>query len=263
MGERRIGKQSLSDTSPVAKTSMIGSNGSATCRSSASVCFSSCFTGATLLDRLSVSVLLIIATVVWGASLWILGIELSWDHAKPYSLTLVALTSSLWLFDKHLWKTWPVNLFYKRPNLAGTWQVSLQSSYVDPKTSERASEIKGYAAVRQTFSSISLRLMTEQADSFLITGNFEIQNDGVAYLYGVYQSDPNIHLRSSVSEIHYGSFKYRVLGSPPSELNGHYWTDRNTSGSIRLFDRRVEIFDSFSHADDPGSNAKYLKKPSR
>ena len=259
IGERLIGKQSSSDTSPVAKTSIIGSNGSSTCRSSASVCFSSCFTGATLLDRLSVSVLLIIATVVWGAFLWILGIELSWDHAKPYSLTLAVLTSSLWLFDKHLWKTWPVNLFCKRPNLTGTWQVSLQSSYVDPKTSEHASAVKGYAAVRQTFSSISLRLMTEQADSFLITGSFDVQSDGVAYLYGIYQSDPTILLRSSVSEIHYGSFKYRVLGNPPSELNGHYWTDRNTSGSIRLFDRRMEIYDSFSHANDPGSTAKCLK----
>lgn len=252
MGDRFIGKQSSSDTSPVAKTSMIGWNGSSTCRSSVSDCFSSCFTGATLLDRLSISVLLIIATVVWGAFLWILGIELSWDHAKPYSLTLAVLTSSLWLFDKHLWKTWPVNLFCKRPNLTGTWQVSLQSSYVDPRTSERVSAIKGYASVRQTFSSISLRLMTEQSDSFLIIGSFDIQNDGVAYFYGAYQSDPNILLRSSVSEIHYGSFKYKVLGNPPSELNGHYWTDRNTTGSIRLFDRRKEILDSFSHAEDFG-----------
>lgn len=201
-----------------------------------------------MLDRFSVSVLLIIATVVWGGFFWILGIELSWDHAKPYSLTLAVLTSSLWLFDKHLWKTRPIMAFCKRPNLNGTWQVNLQSSYVHPETGERVQEIEGYASIRQTFSSISVRLMTEQADSFLISGSFDIQDDGAAYLYGIYQSDPSILLRSKVSEIHYGSFKYKVIGSPPFELIGHYWTDRATSGSVKIFGRRNEIADSFSHA---------------
>ena len=202
-----------------------------------------------MLNRFSVSVLLIIATVVWGGFLWVLGLDLTWDYAKPYSLSLTVLTLSLWLFDKHLWKIWPVNLFCRRPNLNGTWQAILQSSYVDPETSKLVPEIKGFAAIRQTFSSISLRLMTEQADSFLIVGSLEVQSDGAAYLSGVYQSDPSILLRSKVSEIHYGSFRYRVLGNPPAEMSGHYWTDRNTNGSIKISDRRKEIFDSFSHAN--------------
>lgn len=211
-----------------------------------------------MLDRFSVSVLLIIATVVWGGFLWILGIELSWDHAKPYSLTLAVLTTLLWLFDKHLWKTRPIMVFFKRPNLNGTWQVGLQSSYVNPETGKHVQEIKGYASIRQTFSSISVRLMTEQADSFLVSGGFDVQSDGAAYLYGIYQSDPSILLRSKVSEIHYGSFKYKVIGNPPLELIGHYWTDRATNGSVRLFGRRNEIADSFSHASDlnySGGNA--------
>ena len=203
-----------------------------------------------MLDRFSVSVLLIIATVVWGGFLWILGIELSWDHAKPYSLTLAVLTTLLWLFDKHLWKTRPIMAFFKRPNLNGTWQVSLQSSYVHPETGERVQEINGYASIRQTYSSVSVRLMTEQAESFLVSGGFDVQSDGASYLYGVYQSDPSIHLRSKISEIHYGSFKYKVIGSPPFELIGHYWTDRATSGSVRIFGRRNEITDSFAHASD-------------
>ena len=206
-----------------------------------------------MLDRLFISVLLIIAIVVWGLFLWILGIELTWDYAKPYSLTLAVLTSFLWLFDKYLWKVWPTSLFYRRPNLNGTWQVTLQSSYIDPETNKHAAEIKAYAAVRQTFSSISIRMMTEQSESSLVSGRLSIQDDGVAYLYGVYQNDPKILLRSNVSEIHYGSFKYKVLSNPPRELIGHYWTDRNTSGSIRLFDRRRDIFDSFSHAEESRS----------
>lgn len=201
-----------------------------------------------MLNQFSVSILLIIATAVWGVFLWLLGIKLTWDHAKPFSLTLTVLTLALWSFDKHLWKIWPVNQFCKKPNLSGTWRATLQSSYIDPETAKTPPAIEGYAAIRQTFSSISIRLMTEQAESFLVTGDFDLQNDGTAYVYGVYQSDPNILLRSHISEIHYGSFKYKVLGKPPRELSGHYWTDRNTNGSIKLSDRRKEIFDSFSSA---------------
>jgi hypothetical protein len=32
----------------------------------------------------------------------------------------------------------------------------------------------------------------------------------------------------------YGAFQYRVIGAPPTKMNGHYWTDRNTNGSIQL-----------------------------
>ena len=187
--------------------------------------------------------------MVWGGLLWILGIELTWDHVKPYTLTLAVLTSSLWLFDKQLWKAWPAKRFCKRPNLNGTWQVILQSSYFDPKTRKPVPAIKGFVAIRQTFTGLSIRLMTEQAESFFIADNFHLHEDGTTYIYGVYQSDPDILLRSSVSEIHYGSFKYKVLGNPPSELKGHYWTDRSTNGSIKIFDRRDELFDSFSHAN--------------
>lgn len=97
--------------------------------------------------------------------------------------------------------------------------------------------------------------MTEQADSFLIVGSVDVQEDGASFLTGVYQSDPSILLRSKVSEIHYGSFRYRVLGSPPTEMSGHYWTDRNTNGSIKISDRKKEIFDSFAHAEAAASTA--------
>ncbi|WP_139307579.1 hypothetical protein [Rhodovulum sp. ES.010] len=134
--------------------------------------------GDTLLNRVSVSVLLIIAIAVWGGFLWVLGIELTWEHAQPYSLTLAALTSCLWLFDRFIWKTWPVHKLVRRPNLNGTWRVSLQSSYKMPGSDEPVAEVKGFAVIRQTFSSISIRLMTEQGESFLVASSFDFQNDG-------------------------------------------------------------------------------------
>ena len=92
--------------------------------------------------------------------------------------------------------------------------------------------------------------MTEQAESFLVASSFDIQTDGTTYVYGAYQSDPSIHLRSGISEIHYGSFRYKVIGRPPSQINGHYWTDRNTNGSVSLSDRKNVFFDSYLEAQE-------------
>lgn len=202
-----------------------------------------------MLTRTSISVLLIIAVAVWAAFLWVLGIELTWDHAKPYSLTLAVLSSSFWIFDKYLWKRWPFSELGGRPDLSGTWQVELHSSYQNPRTGQRRPIVNGYLAVRQTYTTLSIRLMTKEAESFLVASSVEKQPDGTTYIYGVYQSDPSILLRGIVSEIHYGSFKYKIVGNPVYELIGHYWTDRHTSGSVKVYNRTKKYIDSHSYAE--------------
>lgn len=206
--------------------------------------------GHALLNRTTVSILLIIALAVWGGFLWLLGIELTWDHLQPYSFTLATITSCLWLFDRYIWRIWPIHKFVQRPDLNGTWRVSLQSSYRVPGSEEPVAAVNGFAVIRQTFSSMSMRLMTEQAESFLVASSFDIHSDGTTFVYGAYQSDPSIHLRSGISEIHYGSFRYKVIGRPPNQISGHYWTDRNTNGSISLSDRKKIFFDGYIEARD-------------
>ncbi len=181
--------------------------------------------------------------------LWALGIPLTWDHAKPYSLTLAVLTGGWKAFDNYLWRTWPCKKFVRVPDINGTWRAVLQTSYEDPQTCERKGPIDAYIAVRQTFTSLSIRLMTVDGhESSLVASSLDIQRDGTTYIYGVYQGVPNILDRSKVSAIHYGSFKYKAIGTPVTHIAGHYWTDRNTSGSIHLFDPRPERFDSFASA---------------
>lgn len=201
-----------------------------------------------MLTRTSISALLLVAVVVWSAFLLVLGIQLTWDHAKPFSLTLAALTTSWWLFNKHLWNRWPCTMFGNPPDLNGTWRVELKSSYKNP-AGDAVRLASAYAVVRQTYSTFSIRLMTEESESHLVASSIEQNSDGTTHIYGVYQSDPSILLRSKVSEIHYGSFKYKVVGAPPSEMIGHYWTDRGTNGSIRFYERAAAWHDSFGSAE--------------
>jgi len=207
-----------------------------------------------LLTRVSISTLLIIAVTVWGVFLWFLGIELSWDHAKPYTFTLGFLTALVWLFDKYLWQFGFFSFLDTRPSLQGTWRVELNSTYRNPNNGEPSKTVEAFAVIRQTYSMLSIRIMSEESESFLVASRVEKNEDGTFYIYGVYQSDPKIHKRGQaaqhgkVSEIHYGSFKYKLIGTPVEQIDGHYWTDRHTNGSIKFVDRRKALFDSYEKA---------------
>ena len=202
-----------------------------------------------MFTRSSISLLLIIAVLTWGGFLWVLGIQLSWEHVKPYSLTLAVLTSGWSLFNRYLWRTRPFKLFVRTPDLNGTWKAELQSTYKDPASGETRGHINAFVVIRQTFTSLSVRLLTESGhESFLVASSFDIKDDGTIYVYGVYQGEPSIADRKAVSAIHYGSFQYKVIGNPVTELKGHYWTDRDTGGSIVLSERRPQWFDSFASA---------------
>jgi hypothetical protein len=202
-----------------------------------------------MLDRTSLAILIVIITAVWGAGLWVLGIPLTWDHAKPYTVTVTIVTLLLSLFDGFLWRWEPFRRFVKIPNLQGTWRVELHSTYLNPNTGERAPLLVAYASIRQKYSRLSLRLMTPESNSHLIAYNFLFPDDHTVELTGAYQSDPQIHLRGTISEIHYGAFKVRISGDPPDRIEGHYWTDRGTSGSIRYTQRRSEPCDRYDSAE--------------
>ncbi|WP_272874660.1 hypothetical protein [Agrobacterium tumefaciens] len=202
-----------------------------------------------MLPRTSIPLFLIIAVITWGGFLWILGINLSWDHAKPYSFTLAVLTGGWTLFNRKLWRVWPLCHFVKTPDLNGMWKAELRSTFIDPDSGTVKEPFTAYVAIRQTLTTLSVRLYTAgDHESSLVASSFDIEADGTTYLYGVYQGEPSITDRKSVSAIHYGSFKYKVIGKPVTELRGHYWTDRETGGSIVLRERLPEMFDSFDAA---------------
>jgi len=94
-----------------------------------------------------------------------------------------------------------------------------------------------------------MRLMTKESKSSLVAHSIEqMEEDELYKLIGVYRNEPKIELQGDRSEIHHGTFSLEIHGAPAYELEGHYWTDRGTKGSMSLFDRHKKLFDSFQHA---------------
>jgi len=149
----------------------------------------------------------------------------------PFGIVVTILSLIVAFFRRVLWGWWPLSIFAKVPDLRGSWEIEIDSNF---DKESRDEPIKGTAIIRQTFDTLSIRTKTDSQTSFLIAHSIIRHSDDVYEVTGVYQSDPDLDLRGSQSEIHYGAFRYSINGPPVDEMKGHYWTDRNTRGKIQL-----------------------------
>src|ERR1043165_7726517 len=200
-----------------------------------------------MLTRNHLTALLLLALVVWGTALWLMGLPITWEYSKPFAITVTVLSVACIVFDKWLWKL-PIfkGWFVNCPNLQGTWKVVLKSDWINPETKEQVPPIECIITIRQTYSKFSARLFTRESSSYLVAHKLEQQNDGVFQLFGTYQNTPDITLRGKRSEIHYGALVLEVRGEPPKSMVGHYWTDRGTKGSLKLTDKIADVLASYA-----------------
>ncbi len=204
-----------------------------------------------MLSRLHIGTFLGLAVVAWAVVLWTRDIPLTWEYLWPYGLVVSVLAVAATIFERWGWacrifQGW----FVKRPNLQGSWRVELKSDWVNPDTGQIIDPITCYMVVRQTLTTLSMRLMTAESSSWLIAHKIVEENDGVFLVTGVYTNTPKLELRGDRSEIHYGALLLQVLGEPPTSLEGHYWTDRNTRGTMRLSNKKAEMFSAYDKARD-------------
>ncbi|WP_250461828.1 hypothetical protein [Microbulbifer litoralis] len=210
-----------------------------------------------MLTRLHISSFVGLTIGVWLLALWVQGMPvLSADFVKPFGIVVGAISLLVTIFNKYLW-SWRLfrGWYVKRPDLRGTWEVELKSSWTDPETGKLSAPITGYAVIRQSLTFLSLRLMTKESRSVLVAHSIEQQEDDDLFkLVGVYRNEPKIELQGVRSEIHHGSFALEIHGTPVYELQGHYWTDRATRGSMILRNRIKKLYDTYEHASNDIGN---------
>src|SRR5690348_6363139 len=160
-----------------------------------------------MLNRLQLSILVALTLI---SSLAILGIR----NQPPTMVTVAATFGSVVsivygtvvLFARYAWpcaifRGWLVN----RPDLRGSWKAVLHSDWVDPKTHQRIAPIEAYMIVRQTLTSLSMRLFTEKSRSLTVAHAIESEPDGLFCLSAVYRNSPQIEYQASQNEDQGGS----------------------------------------------------------
>lgn len=178
-----------------------------------------------------------LAFIIWAVQLYCSGTELniSWETAKiiPSAIGIDIFIFCLfaqWFWKLPVFKGWLV----KTPIISGTWHGQLQSTWQDPHSAKTIPPIQIQLVIRQNFFTTSCTLMTPESESHSFLADFMIDEErGIKQLIYSYTNTPNATFRYR-SEIHYGTALLNIIGTPPSELLGEYWTSRGTTGSMSL-----------------------------
>jgi hypothetical protein len=201
-----------------------------------------------MLSRLHLSTILVLSVALWSGLLLVEGVTVNAAWLRPFSTVIGVLLLLLAVFDLWAWRL-PVlhGWFVPRPDLRGTWRVELQSNWKNPATEARVGPIVAYLVVRQTFSALSVRMLTAESASELVAAEINKANDGTYRLAAVYRNEPMLLVRDR-SPMHYGAILLDVQGDPVTSLAGYYWTDRNSRGELRTLARNVSPAGSFQDA---------------
>ena len=176
-----------------------------------------------------------ILVAIWVGILYIskTGLAISWDAVKqlPAVVTVYAILS--YIFTKWLWRMpllqgWLVPF----PDLHGTWQGEIRSTWKDQKTHQELPPIPAILIVKQSFLSINCAMHTQASDSYSRAAQISQDDDGTLRLSFNYTNRPKATVRDRIA-IHDGAAILRI-GGRRRTLEGEYWTSRRTTGDISL-----------------------------
>jgi hypothetical protein len=195
-----------------------------------------------------IKAIIYVAVLAWTVVLYInhQAIHSSW--LRPLSTVITIVMYTVMAFDLWLWKI-PLlhGWFVKRPVIDGTWKVEIRSNWKDPASGTGIPPVEGYMVVRQTLSTVTMRLLTAESSSELVGTEIVCSSDGLYCVSGVYRSEPRFEVRDK-SPIHYGAVWLKVIDEATKKVIGHYWTDRETGGEMELSNRQKKKFQTFQAA---------------
>lgn len=119
------------------------------------------------------------------------------------------------------------------PDLSGTWQGFVQTNWKDAD-GNTPKPIPAILTIKQSFGKMSCVMRTSEMESHSYLEGFCLDKDAqIRRLCYSYTSKPKATLRER-STPHDGTVLLNIIGKPVHKLEGEYWTQRNTIGSVSL-----------------------------
>jgi len=190
-------------------------------------------------------ILLAFSGVVWFSIASASGLNLQnyFDFMRPIPKVVTADMILVAVFMKWLWRWkrfqgWLIPF----PDLNGTWQGQIQTNWKDPE-GKTPGPIPVLLSVKQSFGRISCVMRTGEMESHSYVEGFCIDPEAqVRRLCYSYTSRPKSAIRSR-STPHDGTILFNIIGNPVRKLEGEYWTQRHTTGTVTLTFRGREVLD--------------------
>ena len=192
-------------------------------------------------------VAIIVAGVFFIAS-WVTTGSPDTAFLRFFSIAVFIASVVLVLWDKWGWRTRLAQLFRAVPtNIAGTWEATLTSHWIDPATTTAFEPKLVYVVIRQDFATVTVTLISEESISRSSLAAV-VRNDDSWSVHYVYVNEPD-YRRRIVSPIHHGSGVMQIVGRPAERISGKYWTDRDSKGQLSLNRRSAQRAEDFAGAE--------------
>ena len=125
----------------------------------------------------------------------------------------------------------------------------LTSSWIDPATERVRPPKVVYLAIRQTLTTVWVRLLTNESASDQMVGAVKKDPSSEDWLLSyTYRNTPKLPLRKTSPEHRGGTF-VTIFGEPPARIEGEYWTSRDTKGTLAMDAHLPDIAQSFADAE--------------
>lgn len=199
--------------------------------------------------RLLTQVIALVVVAVFALGIWATGGRVDPGWLQLFSVAVFLATLALNMWDWVLWRVGPVQRLRSVPrNVRGTWKGELTTFWEDPDTGERPAPKTAYLVVRQTASSVSTVLLTDEAKSYSTLARVHTDTD-IPTLEYLYEGWPDSRVEDR-SRAHRGSTVLDIAGTPATRLKGRYWTDRNSRGELVFTGRdKRHLADDYDSAE--------------
>lgn len=178
------------------------------------------------------------------------GGSVSLNLAKAVASASSVVILALLAFDRILWRLPGFRRLHNRPVLHGTWKTELRTNY----EARKEETITCYLVVDQTFSQLCARMLFDRSRSSSMSGDI-VRENGRCVLYYVFRSDKNA-LEPASNPPSRGAADLTIASKPSLHLEGDYWMEVGTRGTMRSLGYTKTRYDTYSAA----SLAQYTTK---
>lgn len=199
-------------------------------------------------QRIIVQVVTTTVVMVFAMGIWLTGGTPEWGWLRFYSAAVTAAVILLTIWDHWLWHLPLIQRIPKVPrDLRGTWKGTLQSFWINPETNLSPPVKSAYLVIRQSASSISIVLLTDESRSKSSLATISDDGTGTSLDY-MYLNRPESRFEDR-SRMHHGSTSLNVLGRPANRLRGSYWTNRDSKGDLDFNEKTSFLADDFAEVN--------------
>jgi hypothetical protein len=192
-------------------------------------------TGTRIAIFLSAAIALVAVWVVTGK------FDLTYTKAIVSASSIVII--GLLAFDSWAWRFWPFRLIVRKPMLHGTWKMEQRTSY-----EARAHEtIEAYLVIDQAFSGIrQIRGLYQISNSHSLTADLPVDRSQCALSF-IFRTEAGTMYRDGNPPSR-GASVLQVGRRPRLHLQGDYWMERGTKGSIKSVGYSRKLYGTFASA---------------